>query len=77
MSNSAQVKAWRARVKGQEPPNHGASGFSNYGCRCKVCVEANKEKCLDHYYKKWMERHTGEDPTFISKQETNQPRRKA
>lgn len=31
-----------AELMGREPPNHGYSGYINYGCRCKVCKEGHR-----------------------------------
>jgi len=34
---------FRRTHRGQEPPKHGLTGYQNYGCRCSVCREANRE----------------------------------
>lgn len=36
-----QAKARRA--SGIEPPQHGSSGYTNYSCRCSICVDAQRE----------------------------------
>lgn len=36
------------RHSGAEPPSHGVSGYSNYGCRCEVCTRANTERCFGY-----------------------------
>ena len=34
----------RARLRGTEPPNHGTHhAYCNYGCRCSLCKEAQRE----------------------------------
>ena len=43
----------------REPPNHGASGYSNYNCRCPICTDANNEKSYQQYHKT----HNEETPT--------------
>jgi len=37
-SSSEQVRAWRQRKLGTEPPYHGTAHIYNaYGCRCSEC----------------------------------------
>lgn len=42
-AHRAYVANWRAKVKGLEPPTHGAAGYINYSCRCIICTAANTE----------------------------------
>jgi len=39
-----ECKAERGRLarRSGNPPNHGRSGYSNYGCRCAICVAAGR-----------------------------------
>lgn len=41
--NSRRAKMAKEKRLGQEPPEHGASGYANYGCNCTVCVEGNRD----------------------------------
>jgi hypothetical protein len=36
----AYFRAWRAGHRGTEPNQHGLGGYTNYGCRCRVCAAA-------------------------------------
>ena len=53
MSNTAQQRAWRERNRAEkrEPPNHGANGYINYGCKCQICTDANTDKSHRQYHK--------------------------
>lgn len=42
-ANRAQAFKDRHRRKGQEPKNHGYSGYTNWGCRCEICTKANTD----------------------------------
>jgi len=42
--NRRAVATFRRQRRGQDPPSHGRNGYDNYGCRCRVCVEANRAK---------------------------------
>jgi len=44
-SNAAMVAAWRKRVQGTEPPQHGTvHAYNAYGCRCGECRAAAATK---------------------------------
>jgi len=45
--NSRRAKTARDKRFGQEPPEHGASGYANYGCTCTVCTEGNRQMLAD------------------------------
>ena len=47
-----RVARWHAEVKGQEPPAHGHSGYSNYGCRCDQCRAGMREYMRDYRARK-------------------------
>jgi len=36
------------RLRERTPPQHGANGYTNYGCRCPVCTTANTTRCRDY-----------------------------
>lgn len=38
----------RDQLKGREPPQHGRSGYDNYGCRCPICTE-DKARAWQEY----------------------------
>ena len=46
-ANAARHRKLRAdrRSRGATPNVHGSTGYSNYGCRCDVCVEAWRLRC--------------------------------
>jgi len=54
-SDTATNRAWRERVRGTEPPEHGASGYSNYNCSCDICRAGHAERARN-YNKKRLER---------------------
>lgn len=39
-----QGRERRAQTPFDQIP-HGENGFTNYGCRCEICTEANKQRC--------------------------------
>jgi len=42
-----KTKAHREVAEGiREVPEHGASGYSNYGCRCDICTKAWTDPCF-------------------------------
>lgn len=39
--NRERVAAWRRKKAGTDPPEHGlVSSYTNYGCRCRACLDA-------------------------------------
>lgn len=42
--NRRAVEIFRRQNRGKEPPEHGRSGYDNYGCRCQVCTDAKVRK---------------------------------
>ena len=51
MTDAERHAAFRARVRGTEPPSHGSTyAYNAYGCRCLVCREAMRAKNAGRVY---------------------------
>ena len=43
-ANVEYHRTLKERLARRDPPQHGPSAYTNWGCRCAVCTDANKRK---------------------------------
>lgn len=49
-ANAKYAQELRSRLYGTEPPDHNASSYTNYGCRCKICRDDHNAVGRAYYH---------------------------